>query len=291
MHRQWRMATQPGPTGPLAPGVRASPGTVGYLGNESDLIELSPGDSLAGTSLAGNASWDGNTLRITASGFTMAGYLLNCGLYTTTLGLLTVDGCVIDRSGLADSVYGIYGVSCPVTVRDTTIRDSAPTGAGAACVKSDASQVQLYRCDLSGFEDGFQVTGADSIVDQVAVHRLDDLGVDPHNDCGQDFKNDGTGKTTVTNSYLECSGLGGGPALGQSAAWTVYGVGSICRNSYFADGAFFLRFGTGSATVVEDNNFGPVGPGQFGEVTLDGVTTFASWARNRNSSGVLIPQP
>lgn len=275
----------------LAAGVRAGPGTVGYLGSESNLTALSPGQSLASTSLAGNASWDGNVLRITASGFTMSGFKLNSGLYTTTAGTLTVENCIIDRSGLADSIYGIYAVNGPVTVRDTTVRDTSPNSNGACSIKSDASQVQIYRCDLSGFEDGWQCTSAGSIIDQVYVHHLDDQGVDPHNDCGQDFAG-GTGTTTLTNSYLSCSGLSGEPAAGQSSCWTLRGPGAVCRNNYMEHGAYFLRLEDGTNYVVEDNDFGPVIPPQFGEVTNDADSmTIASWSNNRDSDNNLIPAP
>lgn len=273
-------------------GLRIAPGTVGFVGDRSGLIELFPGDPLTGTDLDGNASWDGNILRVTASDFTVDGFWLHSGLYTTVASGVTVQNCVIDRSGQADSIYGIYSVNGPVTVIDTTVLDSAPTGQGAAAVKSDVDTVITERCDLSGFEDGWQCTSADSIIRQTWVHNLDDLGVDPHNDCGQDFTGGAPGAgTTVEFSYLQCTGISGGRALGESSCWTMRGADSIVHDTFMEGGAFFLRLEDGTDYVVTKVDFGPLLGGEFGEATLDGTCTVATWTDVFDSNGDPVPDP
>jgi hypothetical protein len=272
-------------------GLRAVPGTIGFTGDRDDLIELFPGDPFTGTDLDGNASWDGNTLRITADAFTFDGFWLHCGMYTTTTGTLTVQNSVIDRSGHADSIYGVYNPNGPVTVRDTTVLDSNPTGAGAVCIKSDEDTVIIDRCDLSGFEDGWQCTAADSRLTQTWVHNLDDLGVDPHNDCGQDFPAaPGTG-TTVEYCYLQCTGLSGGRAIGESSCWTMRGTDSVVHDTYMEGGAFFLRLEDGTDYVVTKLDFGEVIGGEFGEVTVDGTCTVATWTDVFDFNGDPVPDP
>ena len=93
---------------------------MGFRGNEASLITLNAGDPLG--ALGSIASWDGGILQVTTANSTISGYKLP-GIYTTA-GDLTVNGCVIDRNGSNDVIYGISVLNATdlLTVTDTTVR-------------------------------------------------------------------------------------------------------------------------------------------------------------------------
>ncbi len=267
--------------GTLPAGERAAPGTVGFLGEESDLTPLNAGDPLG--DLATDAEWVGSELRVNTPNFTLSGYKLTTTVFATgAVGAnFTVENCVIDDQG--NHIFGVYATAGSVTVRDTTIRGLAE-GDGSAGITAASNLVFAYRCDVSGFEDAVACTSP-SEVDQCYCHDLDDGGVDPHNDVIQHFPG-GPGGLRVTNCYLTCS-----EAAGKNACLTFDDdPDCVADNNFMQGGGFFFRIENATGVIFTNNDFGPLTGGEFGLVARTGGSV-ATWTNNRDSSGDLVPAP
>lgn len=304
-----------GASGPLAPGVRASPGTVGYLGDGSDLTVLNYGDSFVGTSLEGVATWsDGVVLRINASDFTMEDYHLTDSMVLHASGAnLTIRNCVIDAPQ-----GGFYAISQNgagqgnMTVEDTTITCAAGPGTArySAAILCQAGTFVGRRLDVSGSGDGIHFCGipgtdfddpAVPILSQSYIHDLSFLDSSQHLDSIQIYNTTASNTTTdtlaiVEHNYVPADDIG---PLGEGAnAAVTMGkpsgdntgpfMAAKIDNNYFGGGAYHLRIGYRMQnTVVTNNNLGSVNEatGEFGLVSVDLSGSVTTWSNNRDGSG------
>jgi len=282
--------------GPLAPGVRATPGTVGYLGPESELTVINPGDPLTGA-LAGG-SWDGNTL-ILGGNRVLDHYRFNCWIALTGSSPTMTHCKVVVGLGMWHGVYHVG--SGTFTVEDLTAYRSPAAAMGDIPVHLLASDngIAARRCELYGGGDLLHC-GPDSIVSQCYFH--DQAFVDPEQHAdGMQAYNDGAqlqgGTLLVEHCHFDAAG--GTGALEANACLTCGTAPSdttgtmlspTIRNNYFNGGLNPLRIGFRTQNiVVEDNDWGS--ENQFGPIDVRLPENVISWSNNRDSAGNLIPQP
>jgi hypothetical protein len=284
--------------GPLPAGQRVAAGTVGYLGDLSDLTTLNPGDTPPG---GWSASWDGNSLVVDADDVTISGYRIT-GEVVFTGGNPTVTGCRIEpRAG------AIYGVTVngaglgTLTVSDTTVVGNPTSGTQNNGISSD-SGLHAARCAVSRTGDGIHIVPqpdvADSTISQCWVHDLAFIDEEQHLDGIQVFPPPvGGGQVRIEHTRIEAAFSALGTPMNASIT-----IGSPTNNSdplttpavvncYLGGGLGHLRvnFRCQNATVT-DNDFGPLDPEEFELVSWEG-STIAAWSNNRDDNGDLVPQP
>lgn len=288
--------------GQLAAGVRAGPGTVGYLGDTGDLTVLNSGDALPG---GWSANWDSGSLVVGASNVTIDHYRINATV-TFTGSNPTMTNCIVN----AIIPSNIFGVTLngtgkgTFTITDTTvIGSSAPPSTTLVNGISSDSSLIARRCDVSGTGDGIHFVAnptVTSLVSQCYVHDQAFIDESQHCDGIQIFNHETTaGLATVEHCYIAktVSTIGtpmnsaltsGTPTADASPLATI-----TCNNNYFASGLFHLRVNFRvQNTVVTNNDWGPLDAvNEFGLISIEVPSAVATWTNNRDSTGTLIPQP
>jgi len=283
----------------LEPGVRATPGTVGYLGDPDDLTVLNAGDPLPEEWAA---AWDDGALIVTADNVVIDHYRINADVIFFGDDP-TVTNCVIHSPD--GHLYGLtingggHGV---LTVTDTTVVGSNTEPAQSDGISSD-SGLRAIRCDVSGTGDGIHVTAQpdpdDCVVSQCVVHDLAFLNEEQHCDAIQQFPH------ATTDSFFTCEytyiassdSTIGTPMNSATGAGVNPGVDAplvtpVFNDNFLEGGLYHLRLGDRVQNVVVTNNdFGPVHSGEFNYYDYQPGVDIATWSNNRDENGDLIDPP
>jgi hypothetical protein len=280
--------------GQLSPGVRATPGTVGYLGSLGALTALHVGDPTpTGT------FWDGSALRVFQDNVILDRLHVYGSIFVTASDI-TVTNCVIDV--LPGEFFGITVNGAGrgfLTVTDTTVIGNATSGSPQVNGISSDSGLIARRCDVSGTGDGIHfnaITG--TLVSQCYVHDLAFIDESQHCDGMQGFNDSVPGSFTVEHCYVgpvfstlgtpSNSALTFGPPSNNTEPLCTPTV----NNNFFDNGLYHLRVGYRQQNgVVTNNDFGDVNAGEFGTVAVSDPPSVTTWTNNRDHNGNLIPQP
>lgn len=285
--------------GQLAAGVRAGPGTVGYLGSAGALTVLNNGDTLPG---GWNAIWDGTALIVQAANVTIDHYRINATVVFTAADP-TMTNCVVN----ADVATDIFGITLSgtgkgvLTVSDTTVLcASTPPSTYLVNAISSDSRLVAVRCDVSGSGDGIHANAATpaSLISQCYIHDQAFLDESQHCDGIQIFNVAANDAATIQHTYVAktVSSIGT-PMNSALTSGTATADGSplatiTANNNYYAAGLYHLRINFQvQNTVVTNNDFGALGAGEFGLLSIEVPSAVATWSNNRDSGGTLIPQP
>lgn len=298
-----RHAGQPS-GGQLAAGVRAGPGTVGYLGSPAALTVLNEGDSLTAVNALGwNAQWDG-ALVINGNGVTIDHYRINSILWLAGTNP-TVTSCIV-----APPINSAFGIQHPredtslMTVTDTTFIGN-PAGTSGYVGSGIASDCRLraIRCDVSGSGDGIHAlmattSDADSLISQCCIHDQDFSDESQHCDGIQIFNQNagnGFGYCRVEHTHVGRTTSDIGTPMssaltcgGETTASLDNGTMTI-NNCYFQSGLIHLRLNNYLRnSVVTNNDLGPVYPSEFGTHGVNEPGFLATWSNNRDSTGTPV---
>lgn len=284
--------------GPLAPGVRASPSTVGYLGSLGDLTVINSGNAPAGT------NWDNvdSVLYVTGNNVTLDHYQIN-GTIICTGDNTTLTNCRI--VGLPFYAIDTDGASATsvLTVSDTTIQGPGDIVGGNVPVSATTGgKHNFHRVKITGYGDGIHCSPESQIVQVSFTNPV--LVLDIHVDGVQIFRNavetdllirdcwvDVTDPATglQTNGVNQSSSIGAGD-YNTGAATVPHFI-----NNYLRGGAAVMRLDGGTDAVINavvtDNNFGPTDPSGDFTVSCDDPASVLTWERNYDYLGALIPQP
>jgi hypothetical protein len=288
--------------GQLGAGVRASAGTVGYLGSSGALTVLNPGNTLPG---GWSASWDGSTLEIGGSNVTIDHYRINAEVVFTGSNP-TMTNC--DIHTVANALYGVTSThNSYLTISDTTVVGNA-TGAGPQQngISSDWGLIAT-RCDVSNTGDGIHYTAmptTPSKISQCYVHDLAFIDEEQHCDGLQCFNHPTLAAlytiehttVTATTSTLGTP-MSGATTAGPPTSNSEPLVTGTYDNNLFAGGLYHLRINfRHQNTVVTNNNLGSVNANEFGLISVEQPSAITTWTNNRTGSGAagtgtLISQP
>lgn len=276
--------------GQLGAGLRASPTNVGYLGNLGDLTTLNPGGSAPSGS-----SWDVNTLIIASSG-TFDHYLINGGVVVTGSNNPTVTNCrIIPPAG---EIYCIaHNGTGTLTISDCTmIGNSGGANPQVNAIASDGFLV-ARRCHVTNSGDGIHWVSNGALISQCYVGPLRFTDEAQHCDGMQVFQDSVDGTFTLEHCYVAQTLSTIGTPMNSALTYgppsaTGPLITPTINNNYFAAGLYHLRngFQTRNA-VVTNNDFGPLGAGEFGLVDNSTGNTYATWSNNRDSGGNPISSP
>lgn len=292
---------------------RAAPGTVGFLGDEGDLVEILVGGSLTGTPLAGLGGWDGDTFVATGNDVVIDGVKLHCqGLVHGSGTNMTVqDSVILCTPGGLFGVGQSNDLQGTLTITDcTVVCDTGPgTATYGVSIAGEGILIAL-RNDVSGSGDGIHANAqpgsfaASSRIEKNYIHDLSYLDEDQHLDAMQVFNADESNTSlptyiTIKGNYVDGQEAGpSGEAINSSltmgrspdGADEPPAVSAVIDNNYFGGGAFHLRIGYQTAdVVVTNNNFGslrhsPDPADEFDYADAEGGD-IATWTNNRTGSG------
>ena len=306
-----------GPSGPVAPGERASAGTVGYLGDPGDLIVLNPGDSFVGTVFEGTSTtWDGNALLINASNLVIDGYRINASVtHTGGLNLTVRNSVIVTPQGQFWCLSTDLGPGLGnFLIEDTTIIGTPGPGISTigTAVGCDGRLV-LRRCDISGVGDmvhpcGYQ--GANfaggTIISQCYLHDGTFLDNEQHADYIQCTNtNSGylgdAGQTFITIEHCATdislgpagvaysSGFTSGHTTGGPSEFVGPHLSLKVDNCYMPSGAYHLRIQARmNNCVVTNNDFGfrNAVNDEFGLSAIDAfAASTITWSNNIDGNG------
>jgi hypothetical protein len=267
----------------LAPGVRALPGTVGYLGPpHSPARTLNVGDTIPGE-LSG-CVWDGNAFRVNASGLAISNWRVNAGfdVYGSNV---AISNCVIN--GTADSFYGVLFRGAGSSISDTTVTGQRTSSQSGEAVAYETGPASIIRCDLMGYQDLVGLSAG--LISQCWLHDPA-LAADFHTDGIQIFG----GTATIEHSTVDIRSPNGSNTNGIHQNACVYADlpspvvhDVVVNNCLLAGGAFKLMWQTDSTGLIFTNNrFGPIDGTELGEYTIDsGPSGVALWSGNRHWDG------
>jgi len=287
----------------LAAGVRASAGTVGYLGApHSGARTLNPGDAIP-AELSG-CTWDGSTLLVPAgSGRMIDNWRINGGIDTSASTTnLTISNCYIN--GAADSTYGILLRGSGCTVTGTTVTGQRTDLQQGESISFDTTGT-VIRCDLMGYQDVIGISGG--LISQCFMHdpAMASTGAaapprEYHTDGIQIFGS--VAPLTIEHSWIDIRTPDGHATDNVTGDACVYAdlpspvVHDVTVNNCFlAGGVYCLIWQTDSYNLVFTNNdfgYDPADTSGLGEFTIDsgpsGVTT---WSGNRHRDGTACTYP
>ncbi|MEU4578932.1 hypothetical protein [Nonomuraea sp. NPDC023979] len=278
----------------LGPGLRAAPGTVGYLGDESALTVYNVGDPLPA-----GCSWDGQAFRIDADGFVLERFLIRAEVVSYGRNPTLRQGIVETSSGATFGVTVNGQDRGTLTIEDVTVRRATPATAGDVQTNGVSSDSALIarRCDVSGSGDGIHVVaGGGSLISQCVLHDLAFVDEAQHLDGIQVFSGAG-GAITVEHCWVgPILSAQGTPPNSSLTCGFATNSGPIITptivDNFFASGLYHLRIGYRVAgAVVTGNDLGQLLPGEFGLSSVTEPSSIATWSNNRDGSGELIPQP
>lgn len=285
-------------------GDRAAPGTVGFLGDESALTALVPGDQATADALfgAGNTLWQtycdgactGSNIAeqylLVGASITLDGVYLQGGIQfnPSATGIqVTITNSVVEASYGWQPILTGTSAASSLTVLDTDIRwapGKQPRGAyipnGSGAIQGDSS-LTVRRADISGSADG--IAGANLVeLTKSYIHSpwiVDNAqGEGTHNDGVQTF---GSTNAIIADNYIDL----GWDGVHQNACLFLTGVNTnvTVSNNYFSCGGYSLRFETGTATIT-GNDFNLLqSPVQFGPAVLcSGGATGCSYSDSGN---------
>jgi hypothetical protein len=297
---------------PLAPGERAGPGLVGYLGPADDLNILNPGDSFGGTPFEGTAtSWEGNTLVARGDNLLVERWRINAGVVFASGADPVMRYCVVQAP--ADQIFCVTqsGGDGTLTVEDTTVigtPDMATLGTQVNGISSDARLV-ARRCDVSGSGDGIHAVAQPgsgfedgSLISQCYIHDLSFINAEQHCDGIQIFQQESVETfVTVEHCWVDKVIGPGGQAMNASLTMGMPPshnnealLAALINNNVLAGGAFHLRIGYRTHnTVVTGNVLGLVdeGSGEFGLVAVEESSSVAVWSDNTDANGNPVENP
>lgn len=289
------------PRQPLAPGVRAALGTVGYLGSMGGLTVLNPGDPTPTGTI-----WDTGALVVVQDDVHLDSYHIMGSVFVDGHDGCVVSNCVVEPAPPPDGIVGIHlnGTGTGLlTVTDTTVighpdlDTSTPQASG---ISSDDGLI-ARRCDVSATGDGIHwFTRGGNLISQCCVHDLAFINEEQHCDGMQAFEGDEGATFTVEHCYvapiLSTIGTPGnsGATCGQSSDNAIGLTTAVYNNNFLGNGAYRLRINWRMTGVVVTNN--DVGPldldaGEFGLIDVAEPSSIATWSGNRDANGDLIPQP
>jgi hypothetical protein len=291
--------------------VRASPGTVGYLGNEASLTVLNPGD----TPPAG-MSWDGFIFRVNDGGGdrtyedlkfngssvtvfnTAATTFRNC-VFVTPLG--SFYGLVTDTGGNGTVLFEDLSVRADGT--PTVGADVIDAGISTDCVAT------VRRCRVSGMGDGIHANAVPgTLVTQCAVLDPQFVDEEQHLDDIQIFNiAEGEGEITVEHCYTEPAFSPGNNPINSSLTCglpnltppndTAFRIQITLDNNFWGGGDYMLRCGFRLMDVsITNNDWGAPGNGFFDYFYVEEASTVllagaAGWDNNRDEEGALLSRP
>lgn len=283
------------PIGQLGAGVRATPGSVGYLGTPGSLITLNPGDSFVGTPLQGTASdWSGGALLVRGSNITIDGYRINAPVYFESGTNHILRNSVVTAPDGA--IYGVGGndTGSTLTVEDCTIITHLAYGA-----LHSAGRLVARRCDISGAENAIVAYGkgtnfaTGTIITQCYMHDLGFTDLSQHADTIQVSQHP-TIPTfiTIEHSLLARSTGPGGVAISSSITVGNNGgtdavIAAQIDNNAILAGGFHLRVEERTANcVITNNNLGLVDApsGEFGLAVIT-PGSYVTFSGNVDGSG------
>lgn len=264
---------------------------MGYLGADSDLTVLNPGD----TPPAG-MSWDGSVFRINSDGFTLDHYWVKAELWVFGNNC-TVRNCRVSVG--AGALFGVTGIGSgtTLTVTDTTVTISGATGASYAVNSISCDGIVIARrCEVSGSGDGIHFNAGGSIVSQCHVYGLASVDAAQHLDGLQQFNQPVGGAFTVEHNYVDTPETGPAGVSSCMTSGTEIDtdplVNGTINNNWFGHGGFSLRLNHRMQNmIVTNNDFEANISGEFGLVSVYDPASVITWSNNRDQGGNLIPQP
>lgn len=299
-------------------GIRAMPGTVGYLGDPDALFRLNPGDSFVGTVFEGTSTnWVAgfDVLEVRGSGLVIDGYEINATVVHASGVDLTIRNSII-RAPQGESVVvtNTGPTNGLMLIEDTTIIGTP--GPGTTVIPRGAAtdgKLIMRRCDVSGVTDAVHVCGyqgssfADgSLISQCYFHDLSFTdAVNQHADVVQCYVthsgySTAGGQTWLTIEHCDFD-LTVGPAgvaysagftMGQAADPGAPTMAVKVDNNRIAYGAYHLRMSDNLNNCVVTNNelgFRHVIHDEFGlsDIFPNTVATL-TWTNNKDGNGNVV---
>lgn len=265
------------------------PGSVGFRGEESDLILVDGPQNGSRNVPPAGCAWYAPEYGLHCRGdVVIDGYLIRGGVDHYGSGTLTVRDSVIEGQRNYQGIWLRKGSHCGATVTDTTLRwggSTPPPQGNGAITDSEGCHLTLRRNDISGWADGIQL-GTGGIIEDNHIHDLYSTAP-AHNDGIQFF---GDSDYVVTGNYISIGW--GGPGSPQNAA-IFMGAGNttrpVFRHNFLSGGGYTLRSNSAQGVVFTDNILERL-PQQFGDYDIT-PGTIAEWARNRRPDGTPVAYP
>jgi hypothetical protein len=285
-----------GQQGQLASGVRATPGSVGYLGSTGALTVLNAGDALPG---GWSATWDGPSLIIAGNSVTIDHYRINAEIVFTGTNPTVTNSKIYSQS---DALYGVTVAGSGkgvLTVTDTTVIGNLGGTNPQVNGISSESGLRAIRCDVSQTGDGIhinaQAASADAKVSQCYVHNQRFTDEAQHCDGNQVFAFTSAGQFLFEHNYIAATfstigtPMNSALTLGQPTNDTTPIVTATIDDNYFAGGLYHLRVNNRTLNSITNNDFGALDVQDFGYVDVgSGSSLVSAWSNNRDEHGSLI---
>lgn len=278
--------------GQLGPGLRSGAGKVGYLGSLGSLTTLNPGGSAPSGTF-----WDTDALIVSGDNVVLDHYKINGTVFATGSNP-TMTNCVVTAPGgqIYVATHGAQNKGT-FTVEDCTLIGTTSGASYQVNGLSGDSILSAKRCDVSGSGDGIHInTETGGLISQCYVHNLAAVDASQHLDGLQAF-NSNSGSITVEHNWVEMPrdtslvGVSSCFTCGTEVLTDPIATLTI-NNNFLSHGAFTLRLNNRLTNcVVTNNDFGPLNPEDFGNVSVNSSASVTTWSNNKDSNGNTIPPP
>ena len=299
--RMVRPRSVPAGDGLLPAGVRASPGTVGYLGADAALTVYTSAGAAPPGCVWNFQQPPGPAYLTTTTNDVWIDHAKIFGeLLLLHQNLTVTNSKVITDSGALYSIHGDIGSTGTMIVRDNTIqRLNAAAGDVNSAVTSIGPSLQLVRCEILGTGDALQpnIMGGNTIlISQCYVHDLAKVDAEQHLDPVQPFQGEtsaATSAVTIEHNWLDAIGSGSTAIVTPNSAVTLGQNSSngfekynpvLINNNYLAGGVLHLRIYQNTGNVrVTNNRFGPIV--DVGTHVVENPGGVIEWTGNTDSNG------
>lgn len=259
---------------------RATPGTVGFLGDPASLRVIdSAANAPAGTSWNSQYGY----LEVTAANLTLDGVYVKGGIDFYGAGTLTIRGSVVEFGNYWLTLVGRTGGST-IDVQNSTLRGNpaAATGNGAIQIQADLTVIAVGN-DISGTADGIQIAGPGNRIERNWVHDLAMVGTYPNNTHNDGLQMYG-GDAVIRGNYFDTGARS--PYSNSCLFFQGSAIGAVTvDNNYLSGGGYSLYAENGRHTVT-GNTFGP--DHLWGTHLIDSGATVAAWSGNADAGGTPV---
>ncbi len=267
-----------------ATGSPVAAASVGFLGDEDDLLVIDGPDSAPdGTVWKPGSGY----LRINVDDIVLDGVYVIGGVDFYGSGTLTIRNSIIEGGNGSWQTIMLRDTGNRLELSDSTLRwnpaQEQKPGSGPGSIQvTGQHSMRIVRNDISGMPDGIQASGDDIVITDNWIHDPAVLGIGPestHNDGIQLYE--GSSNVQFARNRIEIGSVEGH----SNGAIFIAGASSgVVSDNYLDGGGYSLRISDGSWSVT-GNEFGP--NHLFSQAAIENVE-LSQWEDNTDANAVEV---